>query len=379
MFFEAITLTTILLATKSYIASRSAKYMLSGEKLDISKTDSEEQVSVPSYNYIFDENQKERCNEIFLNVYSILIASNKSLFNQLITSIKQIVDIFRISSLLGCSEDKAKHISGYFKDYVSKLDKGDLAVERFDALRPLLEYYLREMSGNHFLDNYFRDMYKDTDYIKKVLPSIYGCFDLIIYDSFSESKNEIKSENIKNYKCLLGAAGIVYDKLVKVLLNYNLFDTRGRLSYELLYETANYILKMTNFYFCKGLTTERLAKDITDSIIHYIHNDVSINKEFCEKYRNQPQKYVDKLIERYLMNREIENYYYFLKMACKVLEALHYTEIQNEDNKDHKERIKIAMEKLPKLNLSILENYDEREILRDIEMAYEHKDVVLQK
>lgn len=170
--------------------------------------------------------------------------------------------------------------------------------------------------------------------------------------------------------------------MVKVLYKYEVYDTRGRLSYELLYEISEYILKTTNFYFNKGLTTSRLAKDITDSIIHYIHNDVSVEEEFMENHADCPEKFVEKLIERYLLNREIESYYYFLKMSCKVLEALRYQNKLYGDNGRYvsfnlKDCEKIAKEKLLKADLPILANIEESEILKDIEQAFEYKDAKL--
>lgn len=129
----------------------------------------------------------------------------------------------------------------------------------------------------------------------------------------------------------------------------------------------------TDFYYCKGLTTERLAKDITDSIIHYIHNSVEIKQDFIAKYGNNPALYVEKLIERYLMNREIENYYYFLKMACKVLEVLNYKNRTPKITSEEEERIKIALEKLSKLDLPVLGNYEESEIRRNIEKAFDNR------
>lgn len=381
MLFETITLTTVLLA-RSWIAWKSSKSANSVETAPLQETDASGIEDHQTFISELDKCQTERRNEIFLLIYSLLGTSKKSNFNQLSAAFKQLVKIYRILQFkLPDSEQMAEVVVADYENYVSSMKNSKVIIERFKELQFLLEYSFRK-TDKDVLVYYYRDKGKDMDYIQNILPNIYGCFDTIVNDEFSKSNRKTKTQDVKNYKCLLGAAGRVYNDLVKVLYKYEVYDTRGRLSYELLYEISEYILKTTNFYFNKGLTTSRLAKDITDSIIHYIHNDVSVEEEFMENHADCPEKFVEKLIERYLLNREIESYYYFLKMSCKVLEALRYQNKLYGDNGRYasfnlKDCEKIAKEKLLKADLPILANIEESEILKDIEQAFEYKDAKL--
>lgn len=205
-----------------------------------------------------DERLVERRNEFFLQVYLILISPEKSHFQQLTTLFKQLACIYGISSKLGI-DGMSNMVLCDFKEYVKDLKKCEVAMERLGKLQPLLEYSFREADKGGFLKYYFLDSGQDKTYISNVISVFYEQFDIILCDGFSESKHEIKTNNLKNYNCLLGTAGEVYDKLVKVLYDNNIFDSRGRLNHELLYEMAEFILVNTHFYYCKGLTTERLC------------------------------------------------------------------------------------------------------------------------
>lgn len=369
MLFEALTITLLSTLWPAWNGNKPTVSVTDDSK---KKSASYDQESEPTANHPLDERLTERRNEFFLQVYLILISPEKSHFQQLTALFKQLAYIYGISSKFGV-DDILNMVLCDFTGYVKDLKKCEVAVERFGKLKPLLEYAFREIDKGGVLKYYFLDSGKDKIYISNVMPTLYGHFDIILCDGFSESKHETKTNDLKNYNCLLGAAGDVYDNLVKVLYDYKLFDSRERLNHELLYEMAEYILVNTNFYYCKGLTTERLAKDITDSIIHYIHNCVEIKPDFTAKYGNNPDFYVEKLIERYFMSREIESYYYFLKMACKVLEALNYKNSSQQISPKDEERIKIALKKLSKLDLPILGNYEVSEIRKDIEKSFDNR------
>lgn len=366
MLFESITITLLATLWSAWNVNKVAipETADSKNKADSSNKESEQNATAP-----LDEYQKQRRNEYFIQVYSILTSPERALLQKLTALFKQIACIYEISSKLEANEMSNLVLSD-FKGYVKNLKNSETAIGRLEKMAPLLEYSFREADKGGVLKYYFLDSGKDKTYISNVMSVFYGQFDIILYDGFSKSKFKTKTNKLRNYNCLLGTAGDVYDNLVKVLYDYKLYDSRGRLNHELLYEMAEFILVNTDFYYCKGLTTERLAKDITDSIIHYIHNNVDIKQEFYEKYGNYPELYVEKLIERYLMNREIESYYYFLKMACKVLEALHYKTTSQHGSPEDDDRIRIAMKKLSTLDLPVLGNLTESEIRKDIEEAF---------
>lgn len=370
MLFEAITFASICLV-KALIAKKVSEAATvapnSVQEEETSKAESQ-QTATPE----LDICQTERRNEVFLKVYSILVNPEKSQFEQLTSAFKQLGRIYGISGKHD-SPKTTEFIMEDFKHCMSTMKDAGTVIERMKDLRPLLEHTQRTSDSITVVGYYFLDMGKDVKYVQTAWQDIYGCFDVILHDRFSNTLYNVQTEDIKNYDCLLGRAGDVYRDMVKVLRDYELFDTYGKLNHELLYEIAEYILKTTRFYFCKGLTTDRLAKDITDSIIHFIHNDVRIDEEVAEKYADCPNMLVDKLVERYLLNRDIESYYYFLKMSCKVLKALKYKEVEEG------ERIRIAKDKLIKLDLPILCNYTETEILNDIELSFKHRNAELPK
>lgn len=371
MLFEAITFASIYLVKAlivKKVSENAATASLGAAKEEEMPKIERQQAITPE----LDSCRTERRNEIFLQIYSILVDPEKSKFEQLTSAFKQLV---RIYSIWG--EQSSHLITEYvmedFNSYVSSMKNAGTVVERMGSLQPLLEHSLRTSNSITVVGCYLLDIGKDTKCAQTVWQDIYGCFDVILHDKYSNTQYNVQTEDIKNYYCLLGRAGDVYRDMVKVLRDYELFDAYSRMSHELLYEIAEHILKTTKFYFCKGLTTDRLAKDITDSIIHFIHNDVEIDREVAWKYADSPDKLVEKLIERYLLNRDIESYYYFLKMACKVLNALKYKEVKED------ERIKIAKEKLGKIDLPILGNYKKEEILNDIEQAFKHENAELPK
>lgn len=369
MLFESLTITVLATLWSAWNASKQSTPDVTDSNQQPELSDKKSRQNTPHH---LDERLTERRNEYYLQQYSILISPEKSHFQQLTILCKQIACIYGISSKLDAYE-MSNLVLCDFKGYVKNLKESKSAIERLEKLKPLLDYSFREANKGGFLKYYFIDQGKDETYIEKAMKSFYGHFNVILHDGYSKSKYEVKTNDLKNYNCLLGTAGEVYDNMVKELYDYKLFDARGRLNHELLYEMAEFILVNTKFYYCKGLTTERLAKDITDSIIHYIHNNVEIKQDFSEKYANNQELYVEKLIERYLMNREIESYYYYLKMACKVLEALHYKNTSQYISPEDEKRIRIAMEKLSTLDLPILGNYTDSEIREDIKEAFDNR------
>ena len=163
---------------------------------------------------------------------------------------------------------------------------------------------------------YFKDKGKD-EYARVFLNKIWKCYEDIFLDSnnrkeVKDYEDKVQSKHgslpkIRNYKSLLGMAGRTYSKLRDVYKEEGLFEEQGNLSNELVYEIAGTILEYTDFYFCRGLSTPRLAKDIMDSMIDYLHNGLMVR----ETGQND-ESYVNGLFNRYVGNREIKCYYYFL-------------------------------------------------------------------
>lgn len=390
MLFETITLTTFLLA-KALFAKKNEN-QLSSELSESSTLDS---ITVPENTArgtpILNECKMERRNELFLSIFSILSTANKNDFKSLLQAFKCLKDIYDPNS----EEDSEKISDAIVKDFrgfFANAKNGECIIERFKCLKEMLEFSFRTTKSDCILIHYYKDMGMDLKYVEKVNADIKKCFAPITCDISNKSLNSNtidsdKTDFIKNYQCLLGAAGIVYDDLVDVLNRYQLMDTRGHLNFDLLYVIAEISLNSSQFYFTKGLTPNRLAKDITDSIIHYLHNDIEPDERIKVDHGGSPEKYVAGVIERYLLNREIKSYYYFLKMACKVLEMLErlYAIGNNDCNEkmifpsDSKEIIKIAKKQLKQLKLPILMGMDENEIIEDIEKAFLYKDAQLPK
>lgn len=207
MIFEALTITLLSTLWSAWNANKPATLGTDDSKKKTELPDKE--LEQPA-DYPLDERLVERRNEFFLQVYAILISPEKSHFQQLTAIFKQLACIYGISSKLGI-DGMPNMVLCDFKEYVKDLKKCEVAVDRLEKLKPLLEYAFRETDKGGVLKYYFLDSGKDKIYISNVMPTLYGHFDIILCDGFSESKHETKTNDLKNYNCLLGAAGDVYD------------------------------------------------------------------------------------------------------------------------------------------------------------------------
>lgn len=148
------------------------------------------------------------------------------------------------------------------------------------------------------------------------------------YDGVIFQKHSAPSQ-IRNYQSLLGMAGRTYSKLKSLYEKEGIFEEQGCLSNELVYDIAGSIIQYTKFYFCRGLSTSRLAKNIMDSMIDYLHNGL-MEKEECMT----DKEFVDALFNRYIGNRDIHSYNYFLKMGIKICQFISVPQPGYKDNED---------------------------------------------
>lgn len=217
-----------------------------------------------------------------------------------------------------------------FDDFLSKHQQWENYKDNVHALMkdlsPLIKKSLR---GNSYLDllaSYFKDKGKNEYYVNDFLLKIWLCYEDLFLDT--NNTKEVKYNGkiykkhetppqIKNYKSLLGMAGRTYSKLISLYKAEGIFEEQGCLSNELVYDIAGSIMQYTEFYFCRGISTSRLAKDIMDSMIDYLHNDLMVRDAGMSE-----SDYVDALFNRYIGNREIHSYYYFLKMCIKICHSI---------------------------------------------------------
>lgn len=197
----------------------------------------------------------------------------------------------------------------------------------FNSLSPLLKKSLRGDTYLDLLASYFKDMGKREDYAKEFLNKIWSCYEDIFLDCSNKKKNVVYNgieyrkhttpSQIRNYQSLLGMAGRTYSKLKSLYKEEGIFEEQGCLSNELVFDIAGSIIQYTEFYFCRGLSTSRLAKDIMDSMIDYLHNGLMDREEYMSD-----EQFVDALFSRYIGNREIHSYNYFLKMCIKICQSI---------------------------------------------------------
>lgn len=225
----------------------------------------------------------------------------------------------------------ASVIAEDFKAFLGKHKQWESDRERilslFNSLSPLLKKSLRGDTYLDLLASYFKDMGKREDYAKEFLNKIWSCYEDIFLDCSNKKKNVVYNgieyrkhttpSQIRNYQSLLGMAGRTYSKLKSLYKEEGIFEEQGCLSNELVFDIAGSIIQYTEFYFCRGLSTSRLAKDIMDSMIDYLHNGLMDREEYMSD-----EQFVDALFSRYIGNREIHSYNYFLKMCIKICQSI---------------------------------------------------------
>lgn len=339
-----------------------------------------------------------RCDEVFLQIANILkTPSEESVFNleSLFVELKQLYLYTHYCRQGDSAKEEASHKDPeditidiitadfeYFISHYTLYKEKDKASALFKELRPLLKCSLRGDSDLELMNSYFKDKGKD-EYARVFLNKIWKCYEDIFLDSNNrkevkdyedkvQSKHDLSRSHIRNYKSLLGMAGRTYSKLHDVYKEEGLFEEQGNLSNELVYEIAGTILEYTDFYFCRGLSTPRLAKDIMDSMIDYLHNGLMVR----ETGQND-KSYVNGLFNRYVGNREIKCYYYFLKMCVKVFHSVckdchidtNKLELQLPDNMRHE-----IIRNIENYDFPFLRGMSSDEVYADIRHAFRDKD-----
>lgn len=176
-----------------------------------------------------------------------------------------------------------------------------------------------------------------------------------------ESPNQIET-----YDELLGKAGDIYNNLIELYDSLGFISNKNVLHHGLVFDMANLILEKHQFYFCRGLDRNQFAEDIMNGIIHHIHNGLSNNDE------NKDDKgFVESLFNRYLGNRKIKSYYYFLKMGTRILEALETQYGLLCDKKDFEKRFsKQIINKIMELDYSFFMQMDSKIIYNEMIQYY---------
>lgn len=274
------------------------------------------------------------------------------------------------------SEDFSCFLSKYIKD---DSDNKKLA-QLFKSLSPLLKNTLRGSSYIDLMASYFKDEGKQEEYAIEFQNRIWKCYEDIFLDSnnaksvyYKDAESPVpkhtSTPQIRNYDSLLGMAGRTYTKLKTLLATEKIFDEQGNLSNELVYDIAGSILEYTDFYFCRGLSTSRLAKDIMDSMIDYLHNSL------MEREKGMTDNnYVDALFNRYLSNREIHSYNYFLKMGGKICHSISSEYDKKSEDLCIPDTIReLIIENINRYDFPFLRNVEPQRVYEDIIDAYNNR------
>lgn len=342
-----------------------------------------------------------RCDEIFLHIANVLkTPSEDSIFNleALFVELKR---LYPYTYSCSCTEDEISEKNIYITDFedrtveaitddfekflsnCSQYDKTRESLTKlFTKLKPLLKNSLRGDSDLELMASYFKDKGKEDEYAFIFLNKIWKCYEDIFLDSNNRKEVKDYKDNIypkyssppqiRNYNSLLGMAGRTYSKLLNVYKEESLFEEQGCLSNEIVYDIAGTILEYTDFYFCSGLSTPRLAKDIMDSMIDYLHNGLMLREA-----GQTDECYVSSLFNRYVGNREIKSYYYFLKMCVKVYQSickdLNIGTITSEFQ--FPEAIRLEMIKnIKRYDFPFLRGLQSQNVYDDIQRAFNDKD-----
>lgn len=269
-----------------------------------------------------------------------------------------------------------------FKDFLSEHKQREKDEDNVHALmRDLSPLIKKSLRGDSYLDllaSYFKDKGKHEHYVNDFLNKIWSCYEDIFLDANNTKEiiynGEIREKHgtdsrIKNYRSLLGMAGRTYCKLISLYKKEGIFEEQGCLSNELVYDIAGSIMQYTKFYFCRGLSTSRLAKDIMDSMIDYLHNALMLKDAGMSD-----QDYVNALCNRYIGNREIHTYYYFLDMCIKICQSISAEqpgcskETQNFCISDDMKKLIIA--NIKRYDFPFLHNVSPETVCHEIEQAY---------
>ena len=173
---------------------------------------------------------------------------------------------------------------------------------------------------------------------------------------------------INNYTTLLGKVGCIYEELSNYNKSLKLTDDIYGYDHVLIYKIAEYIIEHKNYYFCRGLSKERLAKDITDNIIKYLdanHKLISDNFTIESDYL-----YNKELLCNYYLQGEIDTYYNLLNICGKLYNEIYQYNIRKgisqKGTYDHKIPQEIALWILTKTNFTFLGDITQIQLAADI-------------
>lgn len=181
-----------------------------------------------------------------------------------------------------------------------------------EGILGLLEYYAKSI----FIDNDFNAMHLD-----------YVCNSEWLKNADDTRKRELHNILIlnhlktltspqKNFGDLVGEAGKAYDNIVDIYEKLGLIDNVNRLDHNIVYEIADFIIKNTSHYFCRGLSVDQMAEEITSSIIRHVNTTPEALKDLSDPADSQTV--MRRLFDRYMPKGEIAKYPMFLE-RCRLI------------------------------------------------------------
>ena len=172
------------------------------------------------------------------------------------------------------------------------------------------------------------------------------------------------------YYDLLNDSGDVYKELEYLNEEMTFITNKKQFNNLIFNEIAETIIANTDFYFCKGLTAQVLAKDMNAHLIHYLHH----NQPEIEK--GQDVGYLANILfNNYFKGRKIRNYYYFLILCARFVGALKtnwqgdkiFMNIDKQDVEGFNfEAKKVLFRTIKKSNYPYLEDLTDDEIWRHV-------------
>lgn len=181
-------------------------------------------------------------------------------------------------------------------------------------------------------------------------------------------------DNIKNYTDLLGKAGCIYNAVFEHNKSLSLVEDIYKFDHVAVYKIAEYIIdcKYANdyrhFYFCRGLSKERLAKDITENILDYLDK---MNKYISDDFALEGDySSVKEFLCCHYLGGEIDTYYKFLNVCGKLHEELYRYRIRKGISKREEYDNRISMEMaewiLSNTDYSFLSDITQTQLAADI-------------
>lgn len=259
-------------------------------------------------------------NDIESEAYQKLIEAlkNKSIkeFKDTILYIES--EYYRNGILLGdeSSTNIYEFINGRFQKYCEK--NKIIITPQLDQLKDYIEFLFLKTNKETLEIHYIR---KPLPYLTLATKNINPNEITNKLKKILDADKAIKKYGLKTYPyCyydLLNDSGHVYRELSYLNTAIGYIPNTKTFSDLLVNEIAETIMKNTDFYFCHELTISVFAKDLKNHIINFLHHDQPI----CEDNLGI-DAYVQILDDNYFKNRKIRNYYYFLIVCARFVEAL---------------------------------------------------------